>query len=560
VAAPTLQAEGALTVVTTGALAPAIPTHQADDILVVAWGFWGPNSTSLPDAAVPTGWTQLSQFDAPALDGKIGYFWMRAPSAGQTISIARPSGWDTGTDTAWGGRAYVIRGAITTGNPWDEADPTAVYSAANQPVDALTVLGTERLAIHFLVKQDDFVTAPTVSGWTAGTQVESVTGTDHSQGSFRKDNVSADTGADVSTVEAPAAGRYAFLGVSFKPPAITTVDKTHTTDTLLKATATKTHTTDSLLKATTDKTHTTDSFLKATVGKTHTTDSLLKATTTKTHSTDAFLSSGVDITYSTDSLLKATQTKTHTTDSLLKATAEKAQTTDSLFKATVEKTQTTDSFLKATVNKTQSTDSLLKATAEKAQTTDSLLKATTTKIHSTDSLQKATVEKAQTTDSLLKATVVKAHTTDSLLKAAVAKAHASDSLLKATVQASHSTDSRLVQTVDRTHSTDSLLETEVIATAGMPFVYNSANYEGYEWSFQAYIRAASGTVTAELYDDTRDDVVYNSSLSTSSATLVLLESGKIELVDGHQYTLRLRRGSLSAGRIRSACLIGTGRV
>lgn len=222
-AAPTLQAEGSLTVVTTGALAPSIPTHEVNDILVVAWGFWGPNSTSLPDAAVPSGWTQAGvqlSFGTGNIDGKIGYFWKRAPAAGQTISIARPSGWDTGTDTAWGGRAYVIRGCITTGDPWDEADLTALYTTANQPVDALTVLGTERLAIHFLAKCDDFVTAPTVSGWTAGTQLESTTGTDHSQGSFRKDNVSADTGADASTVEAPAptGNGYAFLGVSFKPP------------------------------------------------------------------------------------------------------------------------------------------------------------------------------------------------------------------------------------------------------------------------------------------------------------------------------------------------------
>ena len=222
-AAPTLQAEGTLNVVTSGNNSPTIPTHQADDILVVAFGFWGPNSTGNPlaDCAVPSGWTQITQFDAPALDGKIGYFWRRATAAGTTITLTRPSGWDTGTDTAWGARAYVIRGCITTGDPWDQAVASAVYSTANQAVAAITVSGSERMVVHFLVKCDDFATAPTLSGWTAGTQVESTSGTDASAGTFRKDNISAGTGADASTTEAPAAGRYAFLGVSFKPLAAT---------------------------------------------------------------------------------------------------------------------------------------------------------------------------------------------------------------------------------------------------------------------------------------------------------------------------------------------------
>jgi len=467
VAAPTLQAEGGLTVVTTGALAPTIPTHQADDILIVAWGFWGPNSTSLPDAAVPSGWTQIAQFDAPAADGKIGYFYKRAAAAGQTVSIARPSGWDTGTDTAWGGRAYVIRGCIKTGDPWDEADPTAVYSTANQPVDALTVSGAERLAIHFLVKCDDFVTAPTVSGWTAGAQVESGTGTDHSQGSFRKDNVSSDTTADASTVEAPAAGRYAFLGVSFKPPAITTIDKTHTTDALLEATVDKTHTTDGLLKGALDKAHTTDSLLKAALEKAHTTDALL-------------IRAAIDLIHSTDALLKATADRSHGTDALLLGTISKAHTTDSfLAVAGVEVSHTTDALLKAAFDLAHTTDAMLKAARDLAHATDALLKASQEKSHTADSLLRATAEKLHTTDSLLKAATDKLHATDALLKATVSAPHTTDALLKATQDKLHTTDALLsnAQTVSKTHSTDSYL-TAYVGPTPTPHHYRGSGGAG----------------------------------------------------------------------------------
>ena len=339
-----------------------------------------------------------------------------------------------------------------------------------------------------------------------------------------------------------------------------TSSKDHQTNSLLKATAEKTHTTDSLLKATSSKTHTTDSLLKATTDKTHSTDSLIKATISKVHTTDSFLSSGVDLTHTTGSLLKATTSKTQTSDSLLKATTDKNHLTDSLLKATVAKAHPTDSLLRATVDKTQTADSLLKATSSKTQSTDSLLKATTSRTHGADSLLKATSAKAHPTDSLLKATIGKTQTADSLLKATTSQTHQSDTLLKATGQVSHGTDSRLAQILDRTHSTDSLLETEVTTLAGMPFLYTAANYAGYEWCLEVYFRAASGTVDAELYDETTGYAVENSRLSTSSPTLVRLRTGKVDLRDGHEYTLRLRRGSLSAGRMRSACLIGTGEV
>ena len=249
----------------------------------------------------------------------------------------------------------------------------------------------------------------------------------------------------------------------------------------------KTHTTNSLLKAALDKTHATDSLLKATLDKTHTTDSLLKAALTKDHTTDSFIAAGgVDISHTTDSLLKSTGAKTHATDSLLKATLDKTHTTDSLLKAASDKTHATDSLLKATlgighqtdslmsgaVNAVHSTDSLVKAALGKTHTTDSLLKSTVAKTHATDSLLKATlgighqtdslmsgaVNAVHSTDSLVKAALGKTHTTDSLLKSTVAKTHATDSLITGTVNAVHTTDSYVAGLVEKQHSTNSLLK------------------------------------------------------------------------------------------------------
>ena len=229
-AAPILQAEGALAIATTATtVTPVIPAHALNDILICASGNWAPATAgALAKHTISSGWTELASLQIPAsgdADGWIVWWWKRAASGSETNPTLTRTG-DTGTDTNFTGRIYVIRGVITSDPAWDEVDPTTLYPTANQPVDALTVSGTERLAIHFLVKTDDFVTAPTVGAgaWTAGTQLETTTGTDHSQGSFRKDNVSANTGADASTVEATAAGGYAFLGISFKPVVVTVVE------------------------------------------------------------------------------------------------------------------------------------------------------------------------------------------------------------------------------------------------------------------------------------------------------------------------------------------------
>lgn len=221
-AAPTLQAEGTLAAVTTGNLTVTLPAHLTDDVLVVNLVGWVPNTAgSAAGVTAPAGWTEIAEIPTPSgtADGQIGLYWKRAASGAEANpTFTRPAGWDTGTDGVWSGRAYVIRGCETSGDPWDAVATSAVFNTANQACAAVTVSGSERMVVQFQGLQDNLAPG-TISGWTAGTAVTDTTGTDSGFKTHRKDNVASSTTADASTAVAPAQGFYAFIGVSFKPPA-----------------------------------------------------------------------------------------------------------------------------------------------------------------------------------------------------------------------------------------------------------------------------------------------------------------------------------------------------
>lgn len=228
-AAPTLQASGTIANVTTGNLTVTLPAHQADDILIVVVSGWVPNTTTGTNVmtAPAGGWAKLlsDSLINTQIDGEWAIFWLRATASGTTNpAFTRPGSWDTGTDSAWGGRAYVIRGCAKTGNPWDDAAKSALHSAANGAFPAVTVSGSERTVIQFLSKSDDNGAVTAASGWTIDTAVGSTTGTDCSFQTIRKDNISASTTADTATIVAPVTGlRYQFYGISFKPDDPTTI-------------------------------------------------------------------------------------------------------------------------------------------------------------------------------------------------------------------------------------------------------------------------------------------------------------------------------------------------
>lgn len=218
-AAPTLQAQGTLNAVTTGTLGVTLPSHLTDDIFIVPV-LVNVEATAGTAAAIPdlAGWTKDQGFKND--DGEAAIFWKRAASGSETSpTFTRGAGWDTGTDTYYGGRAYVIRGCITSGDPWDQFVWSVATVTANDPFPAVTVSGSERMVVQFFCSFDNSNGGAAPSGWTAGTAATTTTGTDGGFQTYRKDNVSSSTSADSSNAAAGTRG-FLFAGISFKPPTV----------------------------------------------------------------------------------------------------------------------------------------------------------------------------------------------------------------------------------------------------------------------------------------------------------------------------------------------------
>jgi hypothetical protein len=232
-AAPVFLQQGNASVVTNGNLTVVIPAvEQANDILVVAMVAWVPNTgTGANTVAAPTGWTKFTPatttITGGLIDAEYAFFWKRAVGGDADPVFVRPTGWDTGTDTCWYGRSYVIRGCATTGDPWDTITSTAISTAANPAFPAITVSGTERLAVVFAVKTDNTALPTAATGYTVQLETNTATGTDAAINSYTVSSTNASVSAVTPTGGvAPAQGGTVYFGISFKSPAVVVTDRT----------------------------------------------------------------------------------------------------------------------------------------------------------------------------------------------------------------------------------------------------------------------------------------------------------------------------------------------
>lgn len=221
-ATPQITSEGATNANTSGTLTLVNPSHQAGDILIAQIVFWGPSATSDAGAiGIPSGWEAITDLPTPAvtIDGRIGWFWTRATSGATTNPVfTRGANWDDGTDTCFGGRVIAVRNCIAAGTPWDDAQATAISSAANSAFPAVSVRGPSRTVIQFLnVQNNTSVGTAPAGGWVAGTEDADTTGTDCTFQTFFKEHIETSTSADATTVSDPGTMYYAILGVSFRP-------------------------------------------------------------------------------------------------------------------------------------------------------------------------------------------------------------------------------------------------------------------------------------------------------------------------------------------------------
>lgn len=230
-AVPVLQTQGTVAAVTTGNLVITLPAYLANDIVVVTSVGFVPNTTTGTNTqSLDSLWTKNSP-NATVITGGIideehACWWARATSnssLGSTVTITRPTGWDTGTDGVWAGRAYVIRGAVASGNPFDEFSQTALTNIANPVLPAITVSGGNRLAIVFMTKADNTAVPTAATGYTLGTAAPDATGTDCNFQTYRR---TASTSVSTVTPTGGAAnaannGNSAYFEFSFIPAPVT---------------------------------------------------------------------------------------------------------------------------------------------------------------------------------------------------------------------------------------------------------------------------------------------------------------------------------------------------
>lgn len=218
---PFIQAEGAIAAVTTGNLVITLPSYAADDIVVINTVGWVPNTTTGQSVqSLSSPWTKIFEgiyIDLTITDGEVALWWARATSnssLGTTVTITRPTNWDTGNDTCWAGRAYVIRDCITNGNPYDN-DPVNGTPGTFEQVD---VNGGDRLVVQFWASPDNLSAGAAPSPYSAGTAVTTNTGTDAGFQTFYITSVSGGVAAVTNNETTPAQGYNYYAGVAFRPP------------------------------------------------------------------------------------------------------------------------------------------------------------------------------------------------------------------------------------------------------------------------------------------------------------------------------------------------------
>ena len=228
-AAPSVISKGTASAGTATSVTPSYPASpQANDIIFILAISHQPNGIGVID--LPSGFTEAAQgtYQNSSLvdQGRAALFWKRAIGGESgTVTISRTG--DTGlTDTCFFAQMYLVRGAVTSGDPWD--DITARYGPGNATVtwDAVTVSGSERTLLAPVAQADNASTVDPPSGYSGLATDTTATGTDAELRLLYKENVSSD--GQVTATGGETEG-WATFHISVKPPspAITITSSTN---------------------------------------------------------------------------------------------------------------------------------------------------------------------------------------------------------------------------------------------------------------------------------------------------------------------------------------------
>lgn len=232
-AVPTLQAQGTIAAVNNGDLTVTLPTYAAYDIVVVNTVLWAPNTNTALGVGTqqwPAGWnyfydssigSQINESSMSIIYGVYSIVWARATSAsslGTTVTVTRGTNVDTGPDTCWAGRAYVIRGCDPNSIPYEQTLVVGTsISTGNPPLPAVTVLGSERLVVAFMGLADNLSAPTAATGYTVGTAATTTTGTDAGFQTYRRSASANVTAVTPTGGVALAQGEAMCYSVAFRP-------------------------------------------------------------------------------------------------------------------------------------------------------------------------------------------------------------------------------------------------------------------------------------------------------------------------------------------------------
>ncbi|KKM05738.1 hypothetical protein LCGC14_1751080 [marine sediment metagenome] len=93
-------------------------------------------------------------------------------------------------------------------------------------------------------------------------------------------------------------------------------------------------------------------------------------------------------------------------------------------------------------------------------------------------------------------------------------------------------------------------------TYGAPFLYTAANWgSALAFHLEVYIKAATGTARARLWNDTDGAVVTDSGLNTAVTSYTRLRSGALSLTDGKTYAVQFGTEDGTAGEFKHGKII-----
>lgn len=142
---PSFVAVSAIAASTGADVTVTLPSHQANDVFLLA-GFF----KDILSTVTVSGWTELNHVDNGSA-ARYYFFWKRAASAAETNPLFHKSGATAATYAA----VAVFRNCITTGNPYNATNFAAVQSGDPAVINQLTSVVDNSLIAAMLMGEDD---------------------------------------------------------------------------------------------------------------------------------------------------------------------------------------------------------------------------------------------------------------------------------------------------------------------------------------------------------------------------------------------------------------------